>query len=490
MSATKSQPSRRKFLTYAVGGAIGAVVIGAAGYFAFLPRPPSPTSPTIRPTIRIISFNKGFMWTDLFDEKDQPLEPLRKFSEKEGVNVVVEFADEATVRQKVQLDFTSRTGIYDITLADSLNLVPTYGGSGFLEPLEDYIKDHPTEYLRIDDILPKAIDGVTMEGHIYALPHFSFAATFNYRADLFEKYGLSEPKTVDDFLNVLEGLKRGLTRDGLWGKMYPITMRGEPRETTALDVNGFIWGMGGSWFEKMRSGGADGNPRTARDIIENKLKPAFDSQEFLDGFKLFTDILKNYATPETPAYDFSKQINDWGTGKAAILFPQSVNAFVAQAFVAPPDIKPHLRFAPTVSGRRGRLIQQWWSMSFGINRDSKNKLAAWKVLNLLTGHATQKYFAVNVFPFPSLKSVLDDKEVKEKWVEATGIPNVMDILKQSLETAEPDFVPKIKEANLINVKIGQEASAVIAGQKTAEQAVKDLQSFAKSVLAGSGYLFE
>jgi len=489
MSTEKKGTSRRKFLGYAVGGAVAAVAIGAGGYFAYLQSVPTPTPPTIRPTIRIISFNKGFMWTDLFDEKDQPLEPLRKFIEKENINVIVEFADEATVRQKVQLDFTSHTAVYDITLADSFALVPTYGGSGFLEPLQDYVKNNPTEYLKFGDILPKAIEGVTMEGNLYALPHFSFAATFNYREDLFNKYGAPVPKTIDEFLTALETLKQGLTKDGKYGQTYPITMRGEPRETTALDVNAFIWGMGGSWFEKI-PGGADGNPRNASEIIQNKSKPAFDSQEFLEGFKMYTDILRNYATPETPTYDFSKQINDWGTGKAAILFPQSVNAFVAQAFVATPDIKKHMRFAPTVSGRRGRLIQQWWSMSFGINRDSKNKVAAWKVLNLLTGAETQKFFSVNVFPFPSLKSVLDDKEVKDKWEQATGVPGIMDILKQSLETAEAHYVPYLKETNLIHVKIGQEASAVIAGQKTAEQSVKDLQSFAKTVLSGSGYLFE
>ena len=478
-------------LKYVVGGAAGAIIIGAAGYLAYL-RGLLPTQQitTIKPTIRIISFNKGFMWTDLFDEKDQPLEPLRKFSEKEGINVIVEFADEATVRQKVQLDFTSRTGIYDITLADSFALVPTYGGSGFLEPLDDYIKDYPTEYLDYNDILPKAIDGVTMEGKVYALPHFSFAATFNYRADLFEKYNAPVPKTIDEFLEALSILKQGFMKDGIYGRVYPITMRGEPRETTALDVMAFVWGMGGCWFEKMSSGGGNLCPVSAADIINSRSKPVFDSSEFLEGFKMYTDILKNYATPETPSYDFSKQINDFGTGKAAILFPQSVNAFVAQAFVAPPEIRPHLKFAPTVSGRRGRLVQQWWSMSFGINRDSKNKVAAWKVLNLLTGKETQKFFSINVFPFPSLKSVIDDPEVKNKWVEATGIPNIMDILKQSLNTAEPHYVPYIRETNLIEVKIGQEASAVIAGQKTAEQAVKDLQSFVKTVIAGSGYLFE
>lgn len=441
------------------------------------------TRPEERPTIRIISFNKGFMWTDLFDENDQPLPPLQKFMEEENINVVVEFADEATVRQKVQLDFTSRTGIYDITLADSFALVPTYGGTGFLEPLNEYIEKYPTKYLNVSDILPKALEGVTMEGKIYALPHFSFAATFNYRADLFERYGVKVPKTIDEFLDALEKLKKGLQADGLYGKIYPITMRGEPRETTALDVNAFTWGMGGCWFEKLPDGSC---PKDRSDIIKYGLKPTFNTT-FLTGFKLYTDILREYAPPETPTYDFSAQINTYAAGKAAILFPQSVNAFVALAFGANETIRPHMKFAPTVEGREGRLIQQWWSMSFGINRDSKNKLAAWKVLTLLTGYQTQRHFALNVFPFPSLKSVLNDPEVREKWAKITGIPNIMDILIESLETAEPHYVPYIKETNIIEVKIGQEASAVIAGLKTAEEAAQDLQDFVTTLLTGAGY---
>jgi hypothetical protein len=80
-----------------------------------------------------------------------------------------------------------------------------------------------------------------------------------------------------------------------------------------------FWGWGGCWFEKMSSGGADLCPVSAVDIINNRSKPVFDSYEFLEAFKMYTDILKNYATPETPSYDFSKQINDFGTGKAARL---------------------------------------------------------------------------------------------------------------------------------------------------------------------------
>ena len=439
--------------------------------------PPTTPVSTERPTIRIISFNEGFMWTDLFDTRENnfaPLPPLQEFMDRENINVEVEFADEAVVRQKLQLDFTAHTGQFDITLADSANLVPSYGGAGFLLPLDDFIRNQPTRYLDVDDIIPKTLEGLRIEGKLYALPHFSFAATLNYRSDLFEKYGVEVPTTVVELEEALAKLQAGIDADGLTGELFPITMRGEPRETTALDVNAFTYQTGGRWFE--------GGAATESAIRATQAKPTFNSPEFLEGFKRYTDFLIKYSTPDTPSYDFSSQINLYASGKAVILFPQSVNAFAAQAFFADEEIGKAMSYAPTVVGANGRPIQQIWNMAFGINSDSKNPEAAWKVLTLLTGASTQKFFSLNVFPFPSLESVYADQEVRTKWGGAT-----LDLVKQALLDSDPDFIPHIRETNIINVAIGKEASAVIAGLKTAEEAVEDLQEFVNTVMFAAGY---
>jgi len=425
--------SRRKYAGYAVAGIV--IVAGAAAGAYYGTRPPGPptvvtqtvtqTAPTTvvttkpspettpgTPTVRIISFNQGLMWTKFWDVKTlEPLEPMQKFMKDENINVIVEFADEPTVREKASLDFASHTGRYDITLADTLALIPTYGGGGYLEPLENYWKDYTTPYVSKDDFIPKTLEGCTMGGHLYALPHFTFGATYNYNEMYLNKYGAFVPRTTEEMVESLEILKKGMKTDGTWGKVYPFANRAEPKLSTSLDINAYTWGLGGFWFEKMPDGST---PRERNDIISNKLKPDFMG-DFLQGFKYYVDLMRNYASPDAPSWDFSKQIDAWAAERAVVLAPQSVNAFSALTFYAAAEVKPHLKFAPTPSGAKGRLVQEYWSMSFGINRDSKDKVAAWKVLNMLTGRFEQKNFAQTLFPTTSLKSVLEDSEVKEYY---------------------------------------------------------------------------
>jgi len=317
-------------------------------------------------TINVISFDQGLIWTDLWNASTgQPLPPLLQFEQKYNINVNVEFADEATVRQKVQTDINSGTGHYDITLADSSNLVDVYSNAGLLYPLNDFYTPGssmytPSPFFNYTDYLPQAMKMLTLGNTLYALPYFTFASSFNYRADLFAKYNVQVPTTVDQLMNVtLPALKAGMKADGTYGTVFPIAVRGEPKETTALDVNGFIYGFGGCWFQ-----GCYWN-KTA--IVQNHAQPTFNSTAVVNAIQAYATLGKDYSTPDSPSYDFSKEISLYQAGKAAILYPQSVNAFVAKIY-ASPSIGSQMKFAPTVTGPTGLPINELWSLSFGISK--------------------------------------------------------------------------------------------------------------------------
>ena len=84
-----------------------------------------------------------------------------------------------------------------------------YGGlqplieAGQLLPLDGKVKT-------LDNFTPNILKGATgiKDGHIYGVPFGIQAVAAYYNKGIFDKLGLSEPKTWDEFINVLETLKK------------------------------------------------------------------------------------------------------------------------------------------------------------------------------------------------------------------------------------------------------------------------------------------
>jgi sorbitol/mannitol transport system substrate-binding protein len=469
------------------------VIAGVAGYYLYSGMAPPqttgvvPTTTSIIPTttaapvtVNIITFDQGLVWTDLWNATtNEPLAPLLEFERQYNININVEFDDEATVRQKVQADFASGAGRYDITLADTSNLLQVYGSSGQLYPLDQFYTQGspnytPSEFFNYTDFIPKALEACSYEGHLYALPYFTFASSFNYRADLFQKYKVQVPTTISEMMNVtLPALKAGMRADGTYGNVYPIALRGEPKETTALDVNAFIYGFGGTWFQ--------GGYSTVAEVKAHHALPAFNSTAVVNAIKTYAMMGSEFSTPDTPSYDFSKEISLYQSGKAAILFPQSVNAFVAQKY-GDPSITSKMAYAPTVVGPTGQAFDEIWSLAFGISKFTHNPTAAWLALTFLMSYPRQLYFAEGYFPNPSLLSVLLSPDLTKVWGKDT-----MQVMIDELARSNPHFIAYIPEANAINVKMGEVTSAVMAGQMTPQQAGQALQDYAYQLLLSDGY---
>jgi len=115
------------------------------------------------PTIRILAFAQGFAWPELFGPNGtEKTELLKKLEEEVEANIEIEWGDETAVRQKVLTDLIAHTGRYDILLAGSAAGVQSYGYGGFLEPLDNYFKTHPSKYFDPNDVFAKYLDANRM----------------------------------------------------------------------------------------------------------------------------------------------------------------------------------------------------------------------------------------------------------------------------------------------------------------------------------------
>lgn len=429
-----------------------------------------------RPTVRILSFNQGFLWPDIFGKSGvERTERLKQFEEKEGINVEMEWGDETAVRQKVAMDLIAHAGRYDILLVGSEAGVNTYGPAGFLEPLDRYFKEHPTEYYDPSDVYPQTLNANRIRGVLYALPYFAFGAGLIHRADIIAKYGLTLPRTTDQLMELLESLKTGLEGEGITD-VYPVTMRAAPGEEPTLDLSGFVYAWAGypAWFE----GGVISPP----EIKEKKAKPIFN-QDFAPGFRAFTDISKKYGPPGISTHTWVDQRTIYGQGKAVLLMPNSIVGYSALNITEDENVKKYTRFAKIPVGPSGKQIQSFWTMSFGINRDSKDKVSAWKVLSFLTGKGSIEGFASKTQrPNTPMKSVL----YSDWLVNLFGLDQIK-LNEEALLEADPYYFPQIPELSEFVDMIGTACSQVVSGQKTVEKALDDLQIWALERMLKAGY---
>lgn len=430
------------------------------------------------PTIRIIAFAQGFAWPELFGATGTERTDLLKQLEKEvGARIEIEWGDETAVRQKVLTDLIAHTGRYDILLSGSAAGIQAYGHGGFLEPLDEYFEQYPSKYFDSKDAYQKYLDANRMPpgGKLYGLPYYSFGAGIMYRKDIFDRYGLVPPTTTEELFDVLEALKQGFEKDGLTD-VYPVTMRGAPGEEPTLDLTGFVYAYSGyaSWF--------DGGYITAADIKENNAKPILNKPDFKDGFKAYVDMCRRYGPPGVSTHTWVDMMNIYAAGKAAILMPSAINAYAALGITEDPAVKNNTRFAKIPVGPSGEQIQSFWTFSMSINKNSNNKVKAWKVLAYLTGKQAMQAFADRTqWPNVTMKSVMWSDTLVNRYGE-----DEIRLNEESIMEADPYYFPYIPELSEFADQIGTAASRAIAGQDI-DAVLNELQTWALGRMFKAGY---
>jgi sorbitol/mannitol transport system substrate-binding protein len=436
-----------------------------------------PAVSTGTPVVRILTFGQGFAWPELFGA-DGVTESarLKEFEQKEGMDVEMDWGDETTVRQKAAADLASGAGRYCILMTGSSDGIQTYGSGGMLEPLDNYFDWFPQPYFDTKDVYQSFIDTNKMNGVLYGLPYYSFGPGMIYRTDIFQKYGVTPPKTIDELYNVLETIKQGLAKDGITD-VYPLTMRGAPGEEPTLDLTGFVYAYGGkaSWFE--------GNALTPEQIKATKAQPTFNTGAFKDGFTAFVDLLQKYGPPGAATHTWVDMMNLYAQGKAVILMPSAINGYAALVSTDNETVKNNSDFAVSPVGPSGKMIQSFWTMTLSLNVDCPNKDKAWTLLTFLTGKESQTAFAERTgWPTVTMRSAMHSQALVDRW----GEPEVQlneDMILQS----DPYYFPFLPENVEFMDRIGTAASEAISGKKTIDQALNDLQSWATDRMLRAGY---
>ena len=111
----------------------------------------------------------------------QELAPQWEEATGNTINWVV--LEENVLRQRTTTDIATNGGSFDVMFIGAYE-TPIWGAKGWLTPLDDFAEDADYD---LEDVFPLVRNGLSADGHLYALPLYSETSFTFYRSDLFEK---------------------------------------------------------------------------------------------------------------------------------------------------------------------------------------------------------------------------------------------------------------------------------------------------------------
>lgn len=247
---------------------------------------------------------------------------------------------------------------------------------GVLEPLNSYINPE----FNLNDFEPTLLKAFQLGDRIYGLPKdFSTLALF-YNKKAFQSAGLNQaPQTWGELREASQKLTIDQNRDGR-KEQYGFGIAPE---------------LSRQYFMMTAFGGR---------LIDRQENAAFFTSESLKGLQL---IIEQYRKDQSSA-----QPSDVGASTGSEMFGQGKAAMVIEGTWAIPYLQEtfsQLDFAtaevPTVNGKKGTMA---YTVAYVMNKKTKHKEAAWKLIAYLTNQEGMKAWAKEGLALPARKSVLEE----------------------------------------------------------------------------------
>tara|TARA_R110000737_G_scaffold147441_1_gene177188 strand:- start:116 stop:1432 length:1317 start_codon:yes stop_codon:yes gene_type:complete len=375
--------------------------------------------------------------------------------------------EENVLRQRVTQDVATKGGQFDVMTIGTYE-VPIWSKQGWLVPL----KDMPEGY-DAADLLPAIAGGLTTDGELYAAPFYGESSMVMYRKDLMEKAGLTMPDapTWDE----IKAAAAAMTDKD--GEIYGICLRGKAGwgENMAF-LTAMANSYGAKWFDM------DWNAQ-------------FDSPEWKATLTDYLDLMNNYGPPGASSNGFNENLALFQQGKCGMW----IDATVAASFVTNPTdstVADQVGFALAPDkglGKRGNWLWAWnLAIPAGTEKaDAAKAFVAWATSKAYTELVAANEGWANVPP--GTRTSLYENQA---YLDAAPFAKMT---LESIQAADPqhptvDEVPyvgvqfvAIPEFQGIGTSVGQQFSAALAGQMTADEALAAAQTLTTREMKRSGY---
>ena len=335
------------------------------------------------------------------------LAQLPIFEKLTGIHVNYLVLPEQQFFERQQIVLANRSSEFDITMTGPY-FEWKFAPAKYIQPLDSFINDPSLtdkKFYDLGDFYPNLIKANSVGGKIYAIPVMVETYILQYRKDLFEKYGVKVPTTMEDLYNAAKKLSEGFKKDNITS-IYPFGVRG---------IKGFGTFLTGYYTEFSSYGG--------KDFVNGK--PAMASKQGIYLTNLWVKTIKDFGPPDWPTYDWYDVKDAMASGKIAMTIDCD---FFAAEYADPShsSVVGKVDYALPPHGPAGQMSSIWtWALA--MNAASKHKKAAWLFLEWATSKPVLKYASAVYNNFdPTRASVWNDPEVVKRTEGWGNWRNVVD----------------------------------------------------------------
>ncbi|MDI6029497.1 extracellular solute-binding protein [Corticibacterium sp. UT-5YL-CI-8] len=358
-----------------------------------------------------------------------------------GVNVTVEEMLFDRLLETSSIAFSSQAPGIDIIQLNDPG-IRRYAQNGWLEPLDDLWEKYKEQY-KLDDFPQSVIDGVSYDGHIYAIPFHINSMVFYYRKDLFDKAGLALPKSMEEYLQFPEKLADA--------GVPPLNGGMGSLDWTVTRTHWFLNSIGDGWFD-------------------DKWRPAFNSENGVKAIQAMKDLAA-YAPRGWTSQEVAEEATNLSMGitSGGTLWPTRA---LSMEDKEKSQVVGKMAWA-TVPGGGARIAYDGLAIpkSSALDRE-----LAFKLIAETLSSQTMKENANRVFP--PRTSVAQDPELRKlyPWYEATDA-----------SVAVNKRTPAIAEFAEVSHIVAQRVLQAVTGEMEVKEAMDAAAKEATALLESKGY---
>ncbi|WP_066702403.1 ABC transporter substrate-binding protein [Celeribacter ethanolicus] len=375
--------------------------------------------------------------------------------------------EENVLRQRVTQDVATKGGQFDVMTIGTYE-VPIWGERGWLVSLNDL----PESY-DVDDLLPAIRDGLTVDDELYAAPFYGESSMVMYRTDLMEKAGLEMPD-APTWAFIKEAAAAMTDKDN---EVYGICLRGKA-----------------GWGENMAFLSAMANSYGAR-WFDMDWQPQFNTEAWANTLNDYLELMNNYGPPGASGNGFNENLALFQTGKCGMW----IDATVAASFVTNPNdsqVADSVGFAQAPDNGLGPRGNWLWAWNLGIPAgtqkvDAAKAFVEWATSKDYTALVASKEGWANVPP-GTRQSLYENPEYQAVPFAKMTLESILSADPKHPTVDEVPYVGvqfvAIPEFQGIGTAVGQQFSAALAGQMSAEQALDNAQKLTEREMMKAGYI--